>query len=152
MSREKQWSEMDYDERVRVVFKLAHEGLIAKQIGARLNIDPQHVYALARSEGFSISSPYSAWPKKDEAAIGFTSSPDPWGRSPDTIREANWRRARNAARERLNAIDLEELQAIASIENAAPESLPTANENSAVDNVENLSNDPFLRALRRQIA
>jgi hypothetical protein len=143
---------MCHEEKTREVFSLCRQGLTVKQIGARLDIDPQHIYALAREEGFSVTSSYSAWPKKDDSPIGFTTSPDIWSASPDAIREAIWKRAREAARDRLNAIHQEEVQAAKAIENSREKKLSPLFKNIPVDNGERCGGDQFLRALRRQIA
>jgi len=148
----KTWARMTYDEKVRDVFALCREGLTAKQIGARFDIDPQHIYTLAREEGFSVASGYTAWPKKDDSPIGFTASPDFWAASPDALREAIWKRAREAARARLDAINEEQ---IASEEDAAiilkMKARPPV-KNNPVDSVENPLGDRFLAALRQRIA
>lgn len=87
------WAEMEYDERCRRVWQLAHQGLNAERIADALECrQTLHLYRLARSEGivFGKASDRSSWPSKDTP--GLMSASD------DTIRMRNWQYQHDGAR------------------------------------------------------
>jgi hypothetical protein len=145
-----EWERMDREDKVRAIFKYTREGLLPRQMAERWGIEAQHIYALAREEGFAVISQYSTWPTKDEPPIGYNSN-SLWGAHPDELRASIWKRAKQAAKERLRALEAEQLDA-AEIEHIKSRfKVVPANRNNAVESVETYSNDPFLKALRQQI-
>lgn len=87
------WAEMEYDERCRRVWQLAHQGLNAERIADALECRQSlHLYRLARSEGivFGKASNRSSWPSKE--------TPGLMSESADTVRMRNWQYQHDGAR------------------------------------------------------
>lgn len=87
------WHEMEYDERCRRAWALAHKGLTREQVAFEMGcLQPLHLSRLARAEGIVFRELRSvSWPSKE--------SPGWSGASLDTVREQNWRRQAEGARQ-----------------------------------------------------